>query len=266
MMKLSFVIWILSFLLFANSMYAQQRTDLYPASTDKAQGYFLTFKANEGKDAPVAVIICPGGGYSHVAMNHEGIEAAKWLNAQGMDAYVLRYRVTTKEYVYRYPSPLDDVRATYRQIKKKHKSMGVMGFSAGGHLAGLAATDKKQKFAFGILIYPVITSDSAYWHRGSFKALLGEDKYRTSLASSVSIEKRIDKKTPPLFLLHCKDDRVVPYQNSILAQEASIQFTKKTVMHIYEKGSHGFGMRPLNTDAAAWLEKLQQWLMQFNTL
>ena len=124
---------------------------LYPKDTDTAQGYLLTFFASENSDKPArtAILVCPGGGYSYVAMNHEGMDADKWLNTQGMDAYVLRYRVTMKEYEYRHPVQLDKVHDTFGQIKKRHKTLGVMGFSAGGHLTGLAVTDKNQKYSFG---------------------------------------------------------------------------------------------------------------------
>jgi acetyl esterase/lipase len=238
----------------------QNITWLYPESADPEQGYFLTYNVDEVNRRDIAVIICPGGGYSNVSMDHEGIAVAKWLNTLGVDAYVLRYRVTNDDFIYRYPAPLEDVQNTFRQIGKRHKKTGIMGFSAGGHLAGLALTEMGTEFAFGVLIYPVITSNPAYWHQGSFESLLGKDKLQTPLANAVSIENRINENTPPLFLLHCKDDDGVSCQNSLLAYEASIRFNTISALHLYEKGGHGFGMNALRTDASDWLLVLQQWL------
>jgi acetyl esterase/lipase len=238
---------------------AQKKIFLYSNTTDTTQGYYKAFTV---ANATSCVIICPGGGYSHVSVQHEGIDAATWCNKQGINAYVLHYRVSTKTEKMFFPSQLNDVQALYSIVKKQHKKIGIMGFSAGGHLAGMAATDKKMKFKFAALIYPVISSDSSFWHRGSFRALLGDD-YRNKANENFSVDKRITKKTAPIFFVHCKDDRVVPFKNSVVAYEQSVQFQPQSKLLIYEKGGHGFGMRTLQTDAANWSNEMQHWLQQF---
>lgn len=237
---------------------------LYPQDTDTLQGYFLTYLADStsGKTARMAVVICPGGGYSHVAMQHEGTDAAKWLNQQGIDAYVLRYRVNTPTVTHHFPDQLNDVKKVMKLIEKKnYQKTGIMGFSAGGHLAGTYLTEKNQKADFGILMYPVITTDSAYRHKGSFRALLGKDAGETP-SEKYSVEKRVTKKTPPVYLVHTKDDKVVPWQNSDLMY-AAISFQPLSALHIYEKGGHGFGMRTLNNETDQWKKSCEIWLENF---
>lgn len=238
---------------------AQEKIFLYTNQTDTLQGYYKAFIV---PNATTAIIICPGGGYRNVAIQHEGIDVAKWWNNQGVSAYVLHYRVSTKTEKMHFPSQLNDVRTLYQIVKKEFKNIGIMGFSAGGHLAGMAATDAKMKYKFAALIYPVISTDSSFWHRGSFNALLGDD-YRTKATDEFSIDKRITKKTPPIFFVHCKDDKAVPLKNSEVAYKQAVRFNAKSALHIYEKGGHGFGMRNIQTDAANWTIALQQWVQQF---
>jgi acetyl esterase/lipase len=195
-------------------------------------------------------------------MDHEGKMVGEWLSGLGYDVFVLRYRVSTKEEKFYYPTQLNDVKALVRIVQKKYKTFGVMGFSAGGHLAGSYLTDKKNKAAFGILMYPVISTDSSFWHRGSFNNLLGPD-YRNLATEQYSIDKNISKKTPPLFFVHTVDDKTVPVKNSEVAFEASRLYQPLSELHIYEKGGHGFGMRPVNDALAVWKDKLQEWLKHF---
>jgi acetyl esterase/lipase len=242
---------------------AQEKIYLYPNDTDTAQGYLLIYKAERNAQTiPAAMLVIPGGGYSHVAMNHEGIDVAKWMNSLGLDAYVLRYRVNSAKGEHHYPDQLNDVKEAMKIVRKtKYENIGVMGFSAGGHLAGTYLTEKKQKATFGILIYPVITTDSLYRHKGSFIALLGKEA-GINPSPSFSIDKRVTKKTPQLWLTHTRDDKTVPYQNSMLAFEASKKYQPASELHLYEKGGHGFGMREITTDAKAWKDELQQWMMK----
>ena len=231
MKKILIIIVLFAFTIWAGAQIVQSskgqndtpdKMRLYPKDTDTAQGYLLTFFASENSDKPArtAILVCPGGGYSHVAMNHEGIDVAKWLNQQGIDAYVLRYRVNTSSVLHHFPDQLNDVKEPMKQVRKRdYKKIGIMGFSAGGHLAGTYLTARCPKADFGILMYPVITTDSLYRHKGSFRALLGKeigdvppDRY--------SEEKQVTEKTPPVYLVHAKDDKVVPWQNSSLMYAA----------------------------------------------
>lgn len=239
---------------------AQQKTYLYANTLDSSQGYYLTYKAAIPNHK--AVIVCPGGGYSHVAMDHEGKMVGDWLSGQGYDVYVVRYRVSVKDEKYYYPTQLNDVKEVAKIVGSQYKTFGVMGFSAGGHLAGSYLTDKSNKASFGILMYPVISTDSSFWHRGSFNNLLGPD-YRNLATDRYSIDKNIGRKTPPLFFVHCTDDKAVPVKNSEVAFAASKKYQPLSEMHIFPEGGHGFGMRPVNDSLAVWRGLLQQWLLNF---
>lgn len=255
-MKRKLFVLIIPFLSAAASM-AQVKTYLHK-NKDTTQGYLLSYKCTQ--PASTAVLICPGGGYFLVAMDHEGTQVAEWLNRNGIDAYVLRYSVSTKDKKYYYPSQLNEVRAAMKLISQNgYRHTGILGFSAGGHLAGSYLVSKKQKADFGILLYPVITTDTSCWHRGSFENLLGQD-YRDKLNDSYSVEKNVTAKTPPLWLMHCKDDEGVPAKNSELLFAASQRFQSKSELHLFEKGGHGFGMNPVNEQADSWKALCIKWI------
>jgi acetyl esterase/lipase len=245
------------------NVFSQEKIYLYPGDKDTAQAFLLIYKVERNENInPSAVLIIPGGGYTHVAMDHEGIDVAKWLNSMGMDAYVLRYRVTSNEGIHHYPDQLNDIKAAMEIVRKtKYKSIGVMGFSAGGHLAGTYLTEKKQHADFGILMYPVITGDSTYRHNGSFKALTGDTVLKADYPQ-YSINKRVTKKTPPLWLLHTKDDKVVPYQNSTLLYDAAKPFQPKTQLTLFDKGGHGFGMHTLPNETEQWKPLCASWIKE----
>lgn len=257
--------WLIMLMLITGveNSFSQDKIYLYPGDKDTAQGYLLIYKAERSENIkPSAVLVIPGGGYTHVAMAHEGTDVAKWMNSMGLDAYVLRYRVTSKQGVHHYPDQLNDVKAAMEIVRKtKYNSIGIMGFSAGGHLSGTYLTEKKQYADFGILMYPVVTGDSAYRHNGSFKALTGDTVLQADYPQ-YSINKRVTKKTPPLFLVHTKEDRTVKYQNSVLLYEAIKAFQPQSQFQLYEKGPHGFGMRPVNEDTDTWKARCSDWVMQ----
>jgi acetyl esterase/lipase len=254
------ITYYLLILIFFQQAMAQSRTYLYTSASDTTQGYYLSF-TNAAK-ATKAILICPGGGYGHVAMNHEGVQMAQWLNALGFDAYVLHYRVSNQQQKFYYPSQLNEVSMVMDKLAKKYRALGVVGWSAGGHLAGTYLTSKSNKAKFGILLYPVISSDTNYWHKGSFQNLLGAS-FSTALPDSFSVDKRISKATPPLWLMHCKDDGVVPYQNAVLAFDAAKKYQRKAKLELFENGGHGFGMRTLNNETDIWKVKLSAWLKNF---
>lgn len=252
---------ILSTFMTTTFVAAQAPTKVYlrPGHADTAQGYYLYFAAGAAPSA-FAMVVCPGGGYRHVAMDHEGLQVAAWFNQLRIDAYVLRYPVSTEQFTYCYPDQLNDLKATVAVARGRHAKVGLMGFSAGGHLAGMGLTEKNNGLALGILVYPVITADSAHWHRGSFQNLFGTENYRTLGPQLASVEKRIGPHTPPLWLVHCHDDATVPVANSQLAYEAIRAIQPASHLQLYQQGKHGFGMRPLQTDAKDWLEELKKWL------
>lgn len=224
-----------------------------------------------------AVIICPGGGYGIVAAGHEGYEVAKKFNEMGVAAFVLKYRIPNPQ-KQTDPSiaPLQDaqqaiimVRSNAQKWNINPSRIGIMGFSAGGHLASTAGTHFEKALIdnpgnisvrpdFIILIYPVISADSSIMHAGSFKNLLGEKATPEELAE-YSNEKKVEGNTPPSFLVHASDDNGVSANNSIVFYQALIKNKVPAELHIYEKGGHGFGMHNPTTKEE-WMDRCKNWL------
>ena len=233
-----------------------------------------------------AVIICPGGSYFWHDTKHEGSEVAEWLRSNGISAFVLNYRTacTTAflsrfRYVLRgnrYPDPQDDLRQAIRYVKSHARQwdidstrIGVMGFSAGGHLVMSAAElfDKEYRPAFIASVYPVVTMTEACVHKRSRRGLLGESRIKNKeLKDLLSLEKHVPADCPPVFLINCKDDPIVDYRNSLLLDSA---LTSQHVRHqylLYETGGHGFGAsetkgtaecRQWKAEFIKWMEKLK---------
>jgi acetyl esterase/lipase len=228
-----------------------------------------------------AVVICPGGGYQHLASDYEGHDVAEWFNTFGVAGFVLRYRLAPE---YRFPAPMLDVQRSIRFVRAKaddwkvdpHR-IGVMGFSAGGHLASTAAThfdagkpdaadpiDRQScRPDFAVLAYPVITMTGRFGHTGSKKNLLGENP-DPQLAESLSNEKQVTRETPPTFLFHTSEDTVVPVENSVRFFLALRNAGVPAEMHIYEQGRHGIGLGTrdpkLAWDLGTWPARLHDWL------
>jgi acetyl esterase/lipase len=212
-----------------------------------------------------AVVVCPGGGYTHLALEKEGTRAASWLNSLGITAFVLRYRLAD----WGHPAPLQDVRAAMRLVRQSASAwsidrgrVGVLGFSAGGHLAACASclfetADERPDFA--ALIYPVITLKPPYAHAGSRRALLGATPDPT-LVEQLSLETRVTPKTPPTFLMHTRDDASVPFENSQMYQAALAAAGVPSELHLYEHGPHGIGMSPEYEASRAWPKACETWL------
>ncbi|HPM11339.1 MAG TPA: alpha/beta hydrolase [Paludibacter sp.] len=230
-------------------------------SEARMYGYFAPEALNNG----TAVLICPGGGYSGVAFVKEGEEIAKWFNALGVNAFVLYYRMPNGHH----DIPLKDAKTALEIIHKQAKSwginkkkIGIMGFSAGGHLAATAATHLKAKNNrpdFAILGYPVITMQEGLTHGGSRQNLLGQNP-EEDLVNLYSCELQVSIKTPPAFLFHAEDDKVVPIQNSLMFVEALKSKKIPVELYSFPKGGHGFGMRPTNPETDKWPERLQVWM------
>lgn len=233
-----------------------------------------------------AVIVCPGGSYSWHDMETEGQHVAEWLQAHGVHAFVLHYRVqgilafwTHYRYIvrgHRYPDPLIDVQNALADVRSHAvqwhidpNQVGVMGFSAGGHLACLAAELAKTPAEtpdFVASIYPVVTFvQEPYVHKRSRRALLGERrKNDLALCDSLSLERHVKKGMAPVFLLNCKDDPVVHYHNSELLDSA---LTAEGVDHLYiqcETGGHGFGASDTkgSEETRGWLERFLGWMKE----
>jgi len=211
----------------------------------------------------LAVVVCPGGGYGALAMDHEGKQIAQWLNSQGIAAFVLKYRLGPR---YHHPAPLDDAQQAIKMVRARGmQKVGIWGFSAGGHLASSAATmftGLETRPDFAILAYPVITfTDEPQVHKGSRKNLLGEVP-DPKLVQQMSTELHVTANTPPVFLFHTNEDKGVPPENSILFYLACRKAGVPVEMHIYEQGPHGVGLAQTNYALGSWPARLSDWLQR----
>jgi acetyl esterase/lipase len=230
-----------------------------------------------GRGTGTAVVVCPGGGYRNLAMDHEGDQIAKWLNSLGVSAFVLKYRLGPK---YHHPVELGDAQRAIRTVRYKAAEyrvlpgrVGIMGFSAGGHLASTAGThfdagnaaaaDPIDRIGsrpdFLVLGYPVISFTTPYTHKGSLQNLLG-DNPDPKLVESLSNELQVTPGTPPTFLFHTTADATVPVENSVLFYLALRKAGVPAEMHIYEHGPHGVGLAQTDEALSSWPARLADWL------
>ena len=217
------------------------------------------------KASGAGVVICPGGGYAHLAMEKEGSDVAAWLNEHGLAGFVLKYRLGPR---YHHPAPLDDAHRALRYVREhaaelrvKPDRIGIWGFSAGGHLAATAAThfDAGTRPDFVILAYPVITFEPPYAHQGSRKYLLGSEP-DPKLVQNLSNETQVTAETPPTFLFHTSGDKTVPSENSVLFYLALRKAGVPAELHIYERGPHGVGLAQKDPVLSSWPSRLADWL------
>lgn len=225
---------------------------------------------------PTAVIVCPGGGYQHLATDKEGDQVARWLNSLGVQAFVLKYRLGPR---YHHPIELGDAQRAIRTVRSRAAEyhvqadrIGIMGFSAGGHLASTAGTHFDSGNAgaadpidrvssrpdFLVLGYPVI-SFTEHVHTGSLHALLGENP-DPKLVALLSNELQVTPQTPPTFLFHTTADKTVPVENSVMFYMALRKAGVPAEMHLYEDGPHGVGLAPTDEVLSSWPARLADWL------
>ncbi|WP_232341359.1 alpha/beta hydrolase [Hymenobacter ginkgonis] len=241
------------------------------------QPTLTVFMPSKEKANGTSVIICPGGGYARLAIDHEGYDVARRLNEMGVAAFVLKYRLPNDQsQPDKSIAPLLDAQQALRLVREQAgkyglnpERIGLMGFSAGGHLAATAGTHFAQPVgtnpgsasvrpAFLVLLYPVISFSDSLKHAGSRENLLG----RTPSADQVRLysnELQVSAQTPPTFLVHAEDDKTVPVQNSIVFYQALRRHNVPAEMHLYPQGGHGFGMNN-KTTKDQWIERLQNWL------
>lgn len=281
---LSLIATVSSSILAADDFHPPEFRLLWPDGAPQAQGDtdadkpgVWVYPARENANG-TAIVICPGGAYSIHATDHEGVQPAKYFNSIGVTAFVLRYRLSP----YRHPVPLMDaqralrlVRAHADEFKIDKNRVGLMGFSAGGHLtstavthfdAGDAATadpvDKESSRPdFGILGYPVVSFTSDYAHRGSGNNLLGKDATAEQL-KSLSNELNVTKETPPVFLFHTSEDTGVPAENSISFYLACRKAGVPAELHVYQHGPHGAGLANEHPALSQWISNAGTWLQQ----
>lgn len=286
-------IFVLLSTILAIPAFAQERIYLYPASEkvtidgfekDADPPYIDHYKANPDSANRSAILICPGGAYTNLAMQHEGADVAAFFAKYGFDTFVLKYRLNIFDQSgHRFPDQYRDVTTALRLIKSKAKGwgldperVGILGFSAGGHLASMGTTmhlpaNKKSKNelerwssrpAFSILLYPVIALSGAPAHNYSREMLLGKNP-DNELVDSLSTHNRVNAHTPPTFIVFSTDDTVVPPENGILFYEALRKHNIQSSLLIFDHGGHGYGLAPkdkvLNTWpwlSVKWLERL----------
>jgi acetyl esterase/lipase len=272
---------------FAGTGNTQQVTLLWPNGAPGAKGNSdsdkpsLTIYTPDKENANgTAVIICPGGSYSMLASDHEGRQIAQWLNKLGVTGFLLKYRVHDSISGYSHPAPLQDAQRAVRMVRSNAKQwnidpnrIGILGFSAGGHLASSAGTHFNERYSdivdnidqascrpdFMILIYPVVTLLEPYTHVGSRENLLGKNP-DPKLIDNLSNEKMVTAQTPPTFLVHANDDKDVPSENSVNFYLALRKAGVPAEIHIYEKGGHGFGPGTNLGSVSSWMTRCADWM------
>ena len=261
----------------------QQR--LWPEGAPRANGHaatdqpFLDVWSPEGSTrVGPAFVVCPGGGYGGLAVDHEGKQIAHWCNERGITAFVLHYRLGRSGY--HYPTQLMDVQRAIRWVRAKAadyavdpQRIGVWGFSAGGHLASMAATlfDEKTEIVndpvdqvsarpdVAVLCYPVISLNSMVTHRGSRKNLLGPND-SDALAERLSTDRCVTATTPPSFLFQTNEDVAVPAENAVSFYLSCRKHGVPVELHVYESGRHGVGLASQDPRLASWPDRLNDWL------
>lgn len=224
------------------------------------------FVPDNGKTNGSAVLIVPGGAYSGISMIREGKEVAEWFNNYGFISFVLYYRMPNG-----HPTlPLEDAQASIKLIRRNSKKwnvdknkIGVIGFSAGGHLAASLSTHSKKSCTpdFMMLIYPVITMEDQFTHLESRINLMGKNPSEKTKCY-FSNELQVSKNTPPTFIIHAKDDPIVKWENSRLFYEKLKKNQIKAKLVLYNNGKHGFGLRLRNTDSDKWTIDMMEWLKE----
>lgn len=267
---------------------AQQKIYLYPANQtviisgfekDKEPPFVDYYPAQQPNGS--AILICPGGAYTNLATEHEGRDVARFYNAHGYAAFVLHYRLNIFEQTgHRFPDQYNDVTTALRLVKSRAtefkfspERVGILGFSAGGHLASMGSTmhipaDAKSKNsierfgtrpAFSILIYPVIALSGPAAHNYSREMLLGRTP-DPALVDSLSTYRRVNAETPPTFIVFSNDDTAVPPENGVLYYQALRQFNIPASLHIFDRGGHGYGMGPEVAGVKEWPSLTIEWL------
>lgn len=248
-----------------------------------SQPTLTIFLPDKSRVNGTAVIICPGGGYWINSIVKEGFAVARKFNEWGVAAFVLKYRIPNDSSIMdKSIGPLQDAQRAIQLVrmhagewKVDPDKIGIMGFSAGGHLASTAATHFNHNYIsnekninlrpdFAILIYPVISFQNDIAHTGSRDQLIGKDASK-EMTDSFSNELQVNDRTPPSFLVQATDDDVVPVMNSIVFYEALIKYKIPAEMHLYKSGGHGFGMNNPTTNDQ-WMERCRNWMKSMKLL
>jgi acetyl esterase/lipase len=235
------------------------------------------YRAPAAVASGAAAVVCPGGGYTRLASDHEGKQVAEWLNSLGLSAFVLQYRVGPR---YHHPAPLQDAQRALRLVRARARDfaidparLGIVGFSAGGHLAATTGThfddgrpdaaDPIERMSarpdFLVLAYPVVSMSATFVHQGSALNLLGPSP-DPRLAGDLSNELAVSARTPPVFLFHTADDTTVPVENSLALAAALHKAGVPVELHVFPKGRHGVGLAPDDPVLSQWPKLCAAWL------
>lgn len=253
-----------------NGLEGDEWEDQPNSLTNTVRSQLYIFKAEVGDGAAAntpgrCVILCPGGAYRRLVMDREGYAFAQWLAENGITAAVLKYRLPNG-----HPEvPIEDVRAAADYLETNAEALGIdtahigiIGFSAGGHLAAMAATEEgiRERLAFAALFYPVITDIEEYAEPTSMKYLLGDGWRQISGRSDYGAERRVNGGTPPVLLLLADDDRVVSPLNSTMFYDALKRSDVRAEMHVYPSGGHGWDPRKEGEFCETWKRTLLGWI------
>ncbi|MBO7069477.1 MAG: alpha/beta hydrolase [Bacteroidaceae bacterium] len=271
-----------------NTLYAQINIWEGTACRKKVEmtAYLVNQNDNQNQNGNMAVIVCPGGSYFWHDMKNEGRYVAEWLQANGISAFILKYRtagtpafVLRYRYLFRgnrYPDAHDDLRQALKTVRERAAELGIdpnkvgaMGFSAGGHLVMSCAEllPKEERPAFVASVYPVVTMTEKCVHKRSRRALLGDDKKNDkTLRALLSLEQNVPDDCPPVFLLNCQDDPIVNYHNAELLDSA---LSLKNIPHSYiqyKTGGHGFGASASKgtEECRSWKDEFLKWVRHEN--
>lgn len=257
----------------------EQMGNGYPVRYNNVTEPTITvFLPSPEKNTGTAVLICPGGGYGTLAFDHEGYQIAKWFNENGIAGIILKYRLPSDRIMKdKTNGPLQDAQEGLRIVRRNAlkwnidpKKIGVMGFSAGGHLASTLSTHygdnvyqakdtTSARPDFSILIYPVVTFDASFTHMGSRNNLIGKEP-SNEMIRHFSNELQVNAGTPPAILVHSADDKTVPVRNSIDYYNNLVKYGIPSELHVFQKGGHGYGMSAGNGTQSAWPALCISWL------
>lgn len=257
--------------------YVWTKTSDKPRTAAVSTPTITIYQPADSLNRHIAVVICPGGGYIRLSLEEEGDDVARKLSENGIAGIVLKYRLPSDKIMRNKAfGPLQDAQRAIRIVRNKANELniskiGIMGFSAGGHLASQLLTlynyptynspsdTTSARPDFGALLYPVISTDTLIWHKFSFEMLTNLEPQLMQLFST---DKQVNTDTPPTFVVHCADDKSVPYQNSLLFVQQMIKYGNTTEYHILSHGGHGFGLGR-NQQTQLWIDMFLKWL---NTL
>jgi len=263
------IIIYITLFIFCCTVSAQKKIKIWESAEKTHQekwSKLFVFLPEKQDSSGISVIVCPGGSYYWLDMANEGFSVARYLNKKGITAFVLKYRTAKRGN--HHPAMIQDLERAMQLVKANSceyainpEKIGILGFSAGGHLAGTTAihadmrceTQENLKPYFAAMIYPVVSMQDSICHKKSRKNLLG-NHYDDRLKQMMSLENHVHADTPPIFLLHCTGDKTVDYRNSVVFAKALTESHVKHQFLLIEENGHGFGIKP-NGKATGWIEE-----------